>query len=99
VPGMMTSEFQPLLINFAVGLTLVGWVAVLVACFLWDRGSTGPGPVPGPLPVDHPTAVAPGPPGEPDLTPPSTSEEALEEVARLEALWALPAHEANSRRD
>ena len=97
---MMTSEFHPLLINFAVGLTLVGWVAVLVACFLWDRGSpAGRELAPEPLPADDAVSSAPDPFGQPDLDAPSTSAEALEEVARLEAVWALPPHEANTSRD
>jgi hypothetical protein len=32
--------------------------------------------------------------GEPDLAPPTTSAEALAEVAQLEELWRLPAKRA-----
>jgi hypothetical protein len=97
---MMTSEFHPLLVDFAVGLTLVGWVAVIVACFLWDRDApAGPDAAPDSLELDHPPAIVPGPLGDPDLDAPSASADALEEVARLEALWALPPREADTHRD
>jgi hypothetical protein len=43
--------------------------------------------------------ISPGVWGEPDLAPPSVLPVAQVEVARLEALWALPPHRASSEAD
>jgi len=64
--------------------SLSGWAVSAAIQRRWrhEQGEQGPA-------VDQPRRM-----GEPGLAPPSTSAEALAEVAQLEELWLLPAKRA-----
>ena len=73
-----------LLAALVVMSALGGWAVSAAVQRRWrlEHGEQG-------LPLISPDAG-----GEPDLAPPSTSAEALAEVAQLEELWRLPAKRA-----
>ena len=68
-----------LAVLFVASVALIGWAvsAAVQGLRRLERGDQG-------LPL-----LSPGAWGEPDLDPPSTSPEAVAEVAELEALWRL----------
>ena len=73
-----------LLAALVVMSALGGWAVSAAIQRRWrhEQGEQGPA-------VDQPRRM-----GEPGLAPPSTSAEALAEVAQLEKLWRLPAKRA-----
>jgi len=73
-----------LLAALVVMSALGGWAVSAAIQRRWrlEQGEQGPA-------VDQPWRM-----GEPGLAPPSTSAEALAEVAQLEELWRLPAKRA-----
>jgi hypothetical protein len=73
-----------LLVALVVMSALGGWAVSAAIQRRWrlEQGEQGPA-------VDQPWRM-----GEPGLAPPSTSAEALAEVAQLEELWRLPAKRA-----
>ena len=73
-----------LLAALVVMSALGGWAVSAVIQRRWRREQGEQGPA-----VDQPRRM-----GEPGLAPPSTSAEALAEVAQLEELWRLPAKRA-----
>jgi hypothetical protein len=73
-----------LLAALVVMSALGGWAVSAAIQRRWRREQGEQGPA-----VDQPRRM-----GEPGLAPPSTSAEALAEVAQLEELWLLPAKRA-----
>jgi hypothetical protein len=73
-----------LLAALVVMSALGGWAVSAAIQRRWRREQGEQGPA-----VDQPWRM-----GEPGLAPPSTSAEALAEVAQLEELWRLPAKRA-----
>jgi hypothetical protein len=73
-----------LLAALVVMSALGGWAVSAAIQRRWRREQGEQGPA-----VDQPRRM-----GEPGLAPPSTSAEALAEVAQLEELWRLPAKRA-----
>jgi hypothetical protein len=73
-----------LLVALVVMSALGGWAVSAAIQRRWRREQGEQGPA-----VDQPWRM-----GEPGLAPPSTSAEALAEVAQLEKLWRLPAKRA-----
>jgi hypothetical protein len=88
--GTRTPNAAPGAVAWAILAALVvmsalgGWAVSAAIQRQWrlEQGEQGPA-------VDQPWPM-----GEPGLAPPSTSAEALAEVAQLEELWRLPAKRA-----
>lgn len=88
----MTTDFYPLVIGFALTfLTVVGCLMILSGWFLGSRRGLRRSPTADEWPGEGLPLVSPGPWGEPDLAPSSTSAAARAKAAQLEELWRLPA--------
>jgi hypothetical protein len=97
--GSVTIDFCSLMIGIGLAvLTVVGCAIMLLGWFFYlqtklRRSRILDGQLHG-LPL-----ISPGAWGEPDLAPPSTSAEALAEVAELEALWRQPTRHRTASSD